>query len=142
MSLTIGAAALGVNALMHVPYMFNDPDTINGGFSKNLIGLVPINKLTYDPFDRHWWWDNVSHLLWGVSFGALFLSVIGLTYWQAIGASLIVASIWEVYEYVAKERPWHTNQNGDMMWLLDHALEDTLLDTYMMITGVWLVSLV
>lgn len=140
MSLTVGVAALSVNALMHVPYLLNDPETIEGGCSKRLISLVPVNRLRFDPFDRFWWWDNVSHLLWGVTFGSLFFAA-DMSYWQAVGASLIVATIWEVYEYMAGERPWHTNQNGDMFWSIDHAWEDTLLDTYMMITGVFLVSL-
>lgn len=138
MSLWIGAAALAVNAGMHIPYLFNDPDEIQaGGGSELAMSLVPINSVTYDPFDRHWWWDNMTHVLWGVTLGSVFEALA----WPVLLTFLLVTTAWEIYEYGAKERPWHVDENGDMLWSFDHAAEDTVLDTVMGLAGAYLVLL-
>jgi len=136
MSLWIGAAALALNAGMHVPYLFNDPATVDaGGGSQLAMSLVPINSVTYDPFARHWWWDNLSHFLWGVTFGAIFMAF----NWPVLPTFLAVTTAWEIYEYGAGERPWHTDRHGEMLWSFDHAAEDTLLDTIMGLAGAYVI---
>lgn len=110
MSLWLGAGALAVNVALHVPYLFNDPENIDaGGGSKLAMSLVPINSVDYDPFDAHWWWDNLTHLLWGITLGSVFLHV----GWPVLLTFLMITLAWELYEYGAEERPWHRDENGE-----------------------------
>lgn len=133
----LGATALALNALLHIPYLFNDPDSRPcGAGSQFLMGLININWLDYDPFDEHWWWDNATHALWGVTFGAL-LAVNGVSLTDSLWFVLGISIAWEGYEYGAKERPWHVDQNGERLWSFDHAMEDTVLDTLMALIGTY-----
>lgn len=85
-----------------------------------------------------WWHDNAGHLAAGFGLGALAHLGLALGYVGVGGAFLACALVWEAYEYRYGIRPWDPEDG----WCHDHAVEDTLLDTYVGLTGALLAVLV
>lgn len=86
-----------------------------------------------DKFEDHWWYDNVAHLAGGVSVGTAVHNFTG-DIKQSLVSFLLIATVWEIFEYLVGERPW----DGSMCW--DHAMEDTVLDTVMGLIGVYIAA--
>lgn len=86
-------------------------------------------------YEDHWWWDNTAHFLGGYAVGSVLVDRVD-DRMTVLKAFLILTTAWECYEYAIDERPW----DGSMTW--DHAVEDTVLDTYMGLTGAFLATLI
>ena len=86
-------------------------------------------------YPQHWWWDNVCHLTAGYAIGSALIELTD-DRTTVVKAFLAITTGWEIFEYMIDERPW----DGSMEW--DHAMEDTVLDTYMGLTGAYLATLV
>lgn len=108
--------------------------------------MNPLKKLawamkeyTYEAgVDLPWWHDNLAHFAGGALIGALTHFVLGYGY-VGVGAVFIgLAGGWEAYEYTHGIRPWDEADG----WTFDRAIEDTLLDTYVGLTGALLSVLV
>lgn len=91
--------------------------------------VVPIIMYVWYRFEDHWWWDNLSHFMAGYAFGAALADQIEPR--TILIGFLLLATGWEIFEYRINERPW----DGSMDW--DHAMEDTVLDTYMGLSGAY-----
>lgn len=88
--------------------------------------------------ELHWWEDNAGHFAAGALIGALTHFLLGFGY-LGVGAVFIgLAGVWEAYEYAYGIRPWDEADG----WTFDRAIEDTLLDTYVGLTGALLSVLV
>jgi len=119
-SLIMGAVVLSI--VFHVLYL----------------GHVLNPEESADPFEVFWWWDNVTHYLFGIILGAVLYHLALPVLW----GFLVVTILWEIFEYRVGERPWHTNGNGEHKWSRDHAFEDTVLDSLMGLLGVMTLLLV
>lgn len=86
-------------------------------------------------YKEHWWWDNLAHFTAGYAIGST-LSEMTDDRSTVLQAFLAITTGWEIFEYSIDERPW----DGSMTW--DHAMEDTVLDTYMGLTGAYVATLV
>lgn len=96
--------------------------------------LTVIERLcrwSYSPGEDHpWWADNVAHFTGGVLIGIPAFYLTGDIVLTGI-IFLAVAAVWEYYEYRYEIRPWDPRED----WSMDRAVEDTLLDTYIGLTG-------
>lgn len=129
MGILKGALA-GVGCIaMQIPYgLAEDPEEV-GAVGEILTTAMPLSVATdWDGYSNHWWWDNLAHYLAGYAIGS-FLSPYYRDERKVIERFVQIAALWEGFEYVSQERPWHTDENGDMVWEWDHAMEDTVLDT-------------
>lgn len=123
---------------MQIPYALGDDD----GFAS----AVPVTiEIEYDGYSDHWWWDNVAHFLAGYAVGHVLARVFsslsekrlrfslrcdeGANRERVLKAFLLIAGVWETFEYQTGERPWHADESGNYEWSFDHAAEDTTLDT-------------
>lgn len=88
--------------------------------------------------DLPWWHDNLAHFAGGFAIGALTHALFGFEYLNVGMVFLALAAVWEAYEYTYGIRPWDPEDG----WTLDRAVEDTLLDTYIGLTGALLAVLV
>lgn len=137
MSLLKGAAAGMACVAMQVPYALTGDAESAGAVGSTLMHLVPVEvDVAYDGYDNHWWWDNVAHFFGGYAVGTA-LSCVFDDRETVLKAFLVVTGAWEVFEYGSRERPWHVDENGDMEWSFDHAMEDTALDTVMGLAGAY-----
>lgn len=124
----IGAAAGCV--AMQIPYASSvqDPEEI-GAVGMILNTAMPIEAdMDFDGYSDHWWWDNLAHFLGGYAVGYVLAHALGSRE-RVLKGFLVVTGAWEIFEYHTNERPWHTDENGNMEWEFDHAMEDTALDT-------------
>lgn len=80
--------------------------------------------------DLPWWSDNLGHFLCGVVIGAGAHALFGGMAYPAV-VFIALAGVWEVFEYQYNVRPWDPEDD----WSFDRAIEDTLLDTYVGLTG-------
>ena len=85
-----------------------------------------------------WWEDNAGHLAAGFAIGALTHALLGFSYVGVGMVFLALAAAWEAYEHVYEVRPWDPTDG----WSLDRAIEDTILDTYIGLTGALLSVLI
>lgn len=97
---------------------------------------------TYEPGeDDPWWADNLAHFISGAAIGLASRWLLGVGYLGAAVVFLALAVVWEWYEYHYDIRPWD-DRDG---WGRDRAIEDTLLDTYVGLTGtlfaIWFILL-
>lgn len=84
---------------------------------------------------RSWWWyDNVAHLSAGISLGSLY-SAAGTDRTQTLLATVGVTVAWEIVEYLHGAYPWGEDDLPDRA-----AAEDTLLDSILVMLGVWLAT--
>lgn len=93
-------------------------------------------RRTYEPGeDDPWWYDNSAHLAAGGFIGAMahYGLAFGLT--DTALAFLACALVWELFEFRYNIRPWDEREG----WSFDRAVEDTLLDTYVGLTGALLI---
>lgn len=81
--------------------------------------------------DDPWWYDNLLHFTSGVIIGALSVLLLDTTFLGTAVVFLLLAAVWEAFEYHYSIRPWDERED----WTHDRAVEDTLLDTYMGLTG-------
>lgn len=87
---------------------------------------------TYEPgVEMRWWEDNLGHGLAGAAIGGLAHALLGTGYVRTGALFLVLAAVWEAYEYRYEIRPWDPVDD----WTHDRAVEDTLLDTYVGLTG-------
>lgn len=92
-------------------------------------------RATYEPgTDDPWWYDNVGHFMGGIVVAGA-VSFVWTNPIVLVMAFLMVAGIWELFEYVYNIRPWDEREN----WSFDRAVEDTLLDTAIGVLGALLV---
>lgn len=87
-----------------------------------------------DRYEDHWWYDNLSHFCAGYAIGTA-LSEMEDDKQVVCQRFLVITSLWELFEYSIDERPW-----DDSVEDFDHAMEDTVLDTYMGLTGAFIAS--
>lgn len=93
-------------------------------------------RRTYEPqVDDAWWYDNLGHAVCGFAIGAAAWAL-HPNMWFVGAAFLACASMWEWFEYAFNIRPWDPREN----WSVDRAIEDTLLDTYVGLTGALLAA--
>lgn len=140
MSLRKGAmAAVGCIALQ-IPYaVAGDPEEV-GAVGQVLTSAVPVEvESDYDGYSDHWWWDNLAHVLAGYAVGTA-LSVVLSDEERVLKAFLVIIGAWEAFEYASGERPWHTDESGEMVFEFDHAMEDTALDTLAGAAGAYLAA--
>lgn len=127
--------AAGGCLAMQLPYAAAGSDDTPLG--SVLDRLIPVNSdVEYTGYDNHWWWDNVAHFLGGYAVGWVLTHLFG-SHRRTVAGFLFVTGGWEVFEYASNERPWHTDENGEMVWAWDHAMEDTMLDTVAGAAGAW-----
>lgn len=96
-------------------------------------------RATYEPnVDDPWYYDNAAHLVSGAIIGASSWFVLDTGIAGSLGVFLVLALVWEWFEWSYNVRPWDDRED----WDYDRAVEDTLLDTYVGATGtvitVWL----
>lgn len=103
-----------------------------------LKALAAYQRDDYEPnVDYPWWADNSAHFVAGAIIGAIAHYGLGLGLVATGTAFLTCALVWEWYECAYNVRPWDERED----WSTDRAVEDTLLDTYVGLSGALLVVL-
>jgi len=138
MSYKRGALAAVGCIVLQIPYGVSCDSEEAGAVGTVLSRVIPSDEsVTFDGYSDHWWWDNAAHVLGGYAVGTV-LSRVCSDERRAMQAFFAVTGVWEAFEYHTDERPWHTDENDDMVWTFDHAMEDTALDTVAGAAGAWL----
>lgn len=95
-----------------------------------------IAKAFRAPYDPHeelpWWMDNLGHFASGIVLGGVLWLLTASWVYTTVGF-VTLAIMWETFEYYHNVRPWDERERGS--WPTDRAIEDTLLDTYIGLTG-------
>lgn len=100
--------------------------------------LAAYQRSEYKPGEDYpWWADNAAHLVGGAVIGAIAHYGFGLGLLGTAVVFLICAVVWELYEFLYNVRPWDERED----WSVDRAIEDTMLDTYVGLTGAILMVL-
>lgn len=107
----------------------------------SLEGLRQCSREPYEPGEElPWWADNLAHFTCGLLIGIL-AQLVWNDWLLAAATFLLLTTVWEIFEYTHEVRPWDPRDG----WSLDRAVEDTLLDTYVGLTGaligIWLLTL-
>lgn len=97
-----------------------------------LSGASCVALAVWSRYEDWWWYDNLAHLLGGVSLASLVAdedSPLGQD--LAIVGCLTLA--WEIFEYGKQVHPW----GGDRALPDEAAAEDTVLDTLLVALGAY-----
>jgi hypothetical protein len=93
-----------------------------------LAGLIAALLGAWGKYRSWWWYDNVAHLVAGVSLGSL-VAAEDSSLAQDLAIVLGIAVCWEGFECAREIRPWAGETSDDV------AAEDTLLDTLLVMLG-------
>lgn len=93
-----------------------------------IAGLYSLGMGVLGYYQRWWWYDNLAHLLAGISLGGLLTSednpgIIDM------GIVLTIAIAWELFEHRLSVFPWKKGVPKD------YQKEDTLLDIILVMLG-------
>jgi hypothetical protein len=108
----------------------------NIGLALTVLATLLWGSLAYVAwYGKFWWWDNLAHLSAGASIGGWTALIVthfgygGYAVILAVVVSGIAALIWEAIEFVEGVWPWTATLSLDRKW------SDTLLDSYLVLTG-------
>jgi hypothetical protein len=79
-------------------------------------------------YGRYWWWDNLAHLLAGVSLGG-FATAHPFPVVRPLVVAAVAVLIWESFEFAWGIWPWVEHTGLAKKW------NDTLLDSYLVLNG-------
>lgn len=108
--------------------------TLSNGLAV-LAGIGWLSLAAWGKYDRWWWYDLLAHGLAGVTIGGL-AAAHPYPLWRAVAVSMLAAVVWEWFEYFHGIHPWRGSTR------LNHAWEDTLSDTFVVLVGAVLAGFV
>lgn len=93
-----------------------------------LTGILAVALGRWGKYKDWWWYDNLNHLVAGVSLAALFDSE-DASRRHVLGIVLSINLMWELFEYYKNVYPWDGSVEKKA------AAEDTLLDGLLVYIG-------
>lgn len=98
-----------------------------------LAGCILLITNHWGAYERYWWFDNAAHFLGGVTVGG-FVATEDSSRLMDLSLTLGVATVWEGFEAWMNVSPWDGSHD------YDDAVEDTILDTVLVLAGALLAS--